>query len=73
MRGFQALLNGGTLGSVRILSPSSVALMTTNHIGPLYPATGMGFGLGFAIRTDVGAAGVPGTPRRTSCSSTSPR
>jgi CubicO group peptidase (beta-lactamase class C family) len=35
--------------------------MTANHIGPLYPATGMGFGLGFAVPTDVGAAGVPGS------------
>jgi CubicO group peptidase (beta-lactamase class C family) len=28
----QMMLNGGSLGSVRVLSPESVALMTTNHI-----------------------------------------
>lgn len=60
-RFLQMLLDGGELEGVRILSPSSVALMTQNHVGALYAAPGMGFGLGFAVRLDVGAAGVPGS------------
>lgn len=60
-RFLQMLLDGGVLEGVRLLSPTTVALMTRNHIGDLYAAPGMGFGLGFAIRTDVGAAGVPGS------------
>jgi CubicO group peptidase (beta-lactamase class C family) len=60
-RFLQALLDGGALGDARILAPSSVALMTRNHIGERYSAPGMGFGLGFAIRLDVGEAGVPGS------------
>lgn len=60
-RFLQALANGGTLGEARILSPSSVALMTTDHVGDRYGAPGMGFGLGFSVREDVGAAGVPGS------------
>ncbi len=60
-RFLQMLLDGGELEGVRILSPSSVALMTQNHIGDLYGAPGMGFGLGFSVRLDVGAAGVPGS------------
>ena len=60
-RFLQMLLDGGELDGVRILSPSSVALMTRNHIGELYQSPGMGFGLGFSVRLDVGAAGVPGS------------
>ena len=61
-RFLQALLDGGALGESRILSPTSVALMTEDHVGDRYTAPGMGFGLGFAVREDVGAAGVPGSP-----------
>ena len=60
-RFLQMLLDGGELEGVRLLSPSSVALMTQNHIGDLYAAPGMGFGLGFSVRLDVGAAGAPGS------------
>lgn len=56
-RFLQMLLNGGVLGGARILSPASVHLMTTNHIGDLFPSAGMGFGLGFEVRLDVGLAG----------------
>jgi CubicO group peptidase (beta-lactamase class C family) len=60
-RFLQMLLDGGELEGARVLSPASVDLMTRNHIGDLYGAPGMGFGLGFSIRLDVGAAGVPGS------------
>ncbi len=60
-RFLQMLLNHGALEGVRILSPTSVDLMTRNHVGDLYTAPGTGFGLGFSIRMDVGAAGVQGS------------
>lgn len=60
-RFLQMLLNGGELDGVRLLSPKSVDLMTTNHVGDLFPVEGEGFGLGFRIVEDVGARGVPGS------------
>ncbi len=69
-----AMLNGGELDGVRLLSPSTVRLMTRNHTGdlPLYltdqvpgnppaeqPGPGNGFGLGWAIIVDPGAAASP--------------
>ena len=60
-RFLQMLLNGGELNGTRILSRTTVSLMTSNHAGELYSAPGMGFGLGFAVRLDVGAAGQPGS------------
>ena len=60
-RFLQMLLNGGELNGHRILSPTSVDLMTQNHIGDINRGPGMGFGLGFSVREDVGAAGVPGS------------
>lgn len=60
-RFLQMLLDGGELEGERLLSPSTVALMTTDHIEALYGAPGMGFGLGFSVRDDVGAGGVPGS------------
>ncbi|MDE0357347.1 MAG: serine hydrolase [Gammaproteobacteria bacterium] len=59
-RFLQMMLDGGTLGDARILSPASVALMTSNHVGDLF-APGMGFGLGFSVRLDLGEAGEPGS------------
>ena len=59
-RFLQMTLNGGSLGEARILSPASVALMTANHIGDLL-GNGSGFGLGFQVRLDLGAAGQPGS------------
>ena len=59
-RFLQAMLNGGVLGDARILSPASVALMTANHVGDLL-GNGVGFGLGFQVRLDLGGAGQPGS------------
>lgn len=60
-RFLQMLLDGGALEGARLLSPVSVALMTQNHIGEIYQAPGMGFGLGFSVLLDVGASGEPGS------------
>ena len=51
----QMLLNGGELDGVRILSPRTVALMTTNQTGTLFPLNGEGFGLGFSVLERLGA------------------
>ena len=52
------LLNGGEIDGVRLLSPSTVALMTVNHVGSLLAEAGRnarsGFGLGFEIVEDLG-------------------
>ena len=59
MRFCQMLLNGGQLGGVRLLSPLTVEMMRTNVLAPSMPilAPGAGFGLDFAVLTDVMAAG----------------
>lgn len=61
-RFLQMLLNGGELGGKRILSPATVRLMTTDHVGDRYGRPGLGFGLGFEILEDPGAAGMTGAP-----------
>lgn len=63
------LMNGGELDGVRILGPRTVATMTADHLGAIprgapegvpsigyLPGPGYGFGLGFAVRTDLGVA-----------------
>ncbi len=50
--------NGGALDGVRILSPRSVALMTTNQSGTLHPTAGLGFGFGFQTVERYGAMGL---------------
>jgi CubicO group peptidase (beta-lactamase class C family) len=60
-RFLQMLLNGGELDGVRLLSPKSVALMTSNHVGNLYSAGRLGFGLGFEVTEHVGRSGRPGS------------
>ena len=60
-RFLQMLLNGGELEGVRLLSPTTVAAMTTNHVGNLYQEGRMGFGLGFEIIEHLGRAGRPGS------------
>jgi CubicO group peptidase (beta-lactamase class C family) len=55
------LLNGGELEGARILSPKTVELMTSNHVGTLYQQGNFGFGLGFEITEHVGRSGRPGS------------
>lgn len=58
----QMMLNGGELDGVRLLAPSTVSLMTDNHTGelPIWLAgPGMGFGLGYGVVVDRGAAATP--------------
>ena len=54
----QMIMNNGILEGVRVLSPNSVELMTSNSIGDLYSAfrhnSGDKYGLGFGIRTERG-------------------
>ena len=60
LRFSQMMLNGGVLHGVRILSPKTVDLMTTNHIGDLgliFGRKGIGFGLGFAVVLNPGDVG----------------
>jgi CubicO group peptidase (beta-lactamase class C family) len=73
----QMLLNGGELGGTRLLSPRTIALMTSDHLTPdvrRSPSTsllfgalapmqelGIGFGLGFAVRTHAGRNPLPGS------------
>src|SRR4051812_9182120 len=72
LRFTQMLLNGGQLDGVRLLSKKTVEYMLSDHLGavqeeslkrgPAYlPGPGYGFGLGFAVRTETGEAGTPGT------------
>jgi len=54
----EMIRNKGTLNGARILSPRSVALMTTNQVGTLHSTTGLGFGLGFETVDRYGAGGM---------------
>ena len=58
----QMILNGGILGETRILSPTMVSLTLENHTDdlPLWlTGPGMGFGLGYGVVVDRGAAATP--------------
>lgn len=68
----QMLLNGGTFDGKRYLSRTTVALMTSDHLGPkvatpaqpgevLMGVQGYTFGLGFMVRQGPGIAGVHGS------------
>ena len=73
----QMLLNGGDLDGIRILSPHTVALMTSDQLPPSTerhspvailldafgptPEMGTSFGLGFGVRTAAGRNPVPGS------------
>ena len=72
LRYCQAMLNGGQLDGARILSRSTVALMTADHLGSAISTTvnpgmlllgtpGYTFGLGFLVRQGDGIAGVHGS------------
>lgn len=67
------LLNGGTLDGARVLSRTSVELMTADHLGTgmqvpvtpgelLFGVQGYSFGLGFAVRQHTGIGQVAGSP-----------
>jgi CubicO group peptidase (beta-lactamase class C family) len=55
-RFMQMMLNGGELEGVRLLSPTTVKLMTSNHVGTLYQNGALGWGLGFEVVEQVGRA-----------------
>jgi CubicO group peptidase (beta-lactamase class C family) len=70
----QLLANGGELNGVRLLSPTTVSMMASNHLPgnadltnfgrPLFAETsfdGVGFGLGVSVTLDPIAAKVPGS------------
>jgi len=73
----EMLMHGGKLGTTRLLSQSTINLMTSNALKPGIgysatqsqrfgdilpaPALGQGFGLGFAVRTETGQNPLPGT------------
>jgi CubicO group peptidase (beta-lactamase class C family) len=73
LRFSQMMLNGGTLDGKRVLSRTTVKLMTSDHLGGamnlatmdpgllLLGTKGYTFGLGFAVRAGDGVAGVPGS------------
>ncbi len=54
----EMIRNGGALRDVRILSPRTVELMTTNQSGTLHSNTGLGFGYGFETVDRYGASGM---------------
>jgi CubicO group peptidase (beta-lactamase class C family) len=59
-RFLEMIRRGGELDGVRLLSPRSVALMTSNQIGTIYSqsAKGLGFGLAFESVDRYGANGM---------------
>ena len=71
-RFLQCLLNGGELDGQRIASPHTVRMMTHDHVGSIPQnisrfggqmlTPGIGFGLGFAVRTAEGLEDLPGSP-----------
>lgn len=72
LRFSQMMLNGGALDGQRIMSPTTVRLMTSDHLAgtasnPNLPgelllgSKGYTFGLGVAVRNSDGIAGMPGS------------
>lgn len=76
MRFCRMLLNGGSLGDVRLLGPKTVQLMTVNHLPggkemiEIMPSTaafsesgyaGVGFGLSVAVTQNLARMGIPGS------------
>jgi CubicO group peptidase (beta-lactamase class C family) len=60
-RFLQMLLNGGELDGVRLLSPKTIELATSNNVGRLFNEGKTGFGLGFEVVEHLGDAGRPGS------------
>jgi CubicO group peptidase (beta-lactamase class C family) len=69
-RFLQFMLNKGELDGVRLLGPRTVDFMTADHLGDIPVNSGAsrallppghGFGLGFAVRKELGVAAVPGS------------
>jgi CubicO group peptidase (beta-lactamase class C family) len=66
-RFLQMLANGGELDGVRLLAPTTIALMTASATGDLEPppfGQAAGFGLGFEVVTDLGQYGMHGSVGR---------
>ena len=74
MRFMELLRRGGALGDVRLLGPKTLHLMRANHLPggrdladlsvsmfSEAPFRGVGFGLGFAMTTDVARTGLAGS------------
>jgi CubicO group peptidase (beta-lactamase class C family) len=57
-RFLEMIRRGGALDGVRILSPRTVALMTSNQVGTLHSPAGLGYGLGFETTDRYGANGL---------------
>jgi CubicO group peptidase (beta-lactamase class C family) len=58
----QMMANGGALNDKRILSPSTVHLMTVDHLSEgVTFRPGQGFGLGFDVVLDQGKRGTQGS------------
>lgn len=60
-RFLEMIRRGGELDGRRYLSRKSVELMVADHLAQIPYDPGMGFGLGFSIRENVGHAGSPGS------------
>jgi CubicO group peptidase (beta-lactamase class C family) len=68
LRFCQMLLDGGQLEGNRLLSRATIRLMTSDHLGPVLATArhvglppGVGFGLGFAVRSEGGEFGIAGS------------
>lgn len=59
-RFLEMIRNGGAIDGVRILSPRTVALLTTNQTGTLHSNTGLGWSLAFETTERMGANGLDG-------------
>jgi CubicO group peptidase (beta-lactamase class C family) len=59
---FLQMFVNGELDGVRLLSPKTVELMASNHVGSRLNEGRTGFGLGFEILDDVGRGGIIGSP-----------
>lgn len=57
-RFLEMIRRDGELDGVRLLSPRTVALMTTNQVGTMHSATGLGWGLAFETTDRVGGNGL---------------